>query len=172
MLSQKILLRFPNDSDSDVLFKWINNRELVIRNAPFREISVAEHVAWFANIRAKDDVVFFMIEDCETASVIGSCQLLNIHHSYRSAELQIRIGEAIFQNKGMGSEAVRQLTEYGFSELNLHRIALHVFANNLKAIHVYEKNGFIREGLFRQAARIDGLWLDVIYMAKVKEFDD
>ena len=171
-MKQLVRLRHVVDSDSDVLFEWINNRELVVFNAPFREISLPEHLAWFARIRAQEDIAFFMIENVETGMTIGSCQLLNIHPIHRSAELQIRIGAMNFQNQGAGSEAVRQLTDYGFSVLNLHRISLHVFANNLMAIRVYEKNGFVREGLFRQAARIEGHWLDVVCMAKVRGLDD
>ena len=91
---------------------------------------------------------------------------------HRSAELQIRIGSATSQNRGLGSEAVRQLIAHGFSQLKLHRISLHVFANNQRAIRAYEKNGFVREGLLRQAARVDGQWLDVVCMARVRELDD
>jgi UDP-4-amino-4,6-dideoxy-N-acetyl-beta-L-altrosamine N-acetyltransferase len=171
-MKQLVRLRHVGDSDFDVLFEWINNRDLVAFNAPFREISLPEHLAWFERIRAQEDIAFFMIENVETGLTIGSCQLLNIHPIHRSAELQIRIGAMNFQNQGAGSEAVRQLTDYGFSVLNLHRISLHVFENNLRAIRVYEKNGFAREGLFRQAARIEGHWLDVVYMAKVRGLDD
>ena len=113
-----------------------------------------------------------MIEDVKTGLTIGSCQLLNIHTIHRSAELQIRIGAINYQNQGAGSDAVRQLTEYGFSVLNLHRISLHVFATNQRAIRVYEKNGFVREGLLRKAALIDERWLDVVYMTKFRDLND
>jgi RimJ/RimL family protein N-acetyltransferase len=171
-MRQKVRLRPPVDSDSDVLFDWINNPTLVAFNAPFREILRPEHETWFARICAQEDSAFFMIEDLETGLPIGSCQLLNIHPIHRSAELQIRIGAMSFQNQGAGSDAVQQLADYGFSVLNLHRISLHVFATNQRAIRVYEKNGFVREGLFRQAAQIAGRRLDVICMAKVKGLDD
>lgn len=171
-MTSLIRLRHANDSDSDILYRWINNRDLVVLNAPFRKISIAEHNAWFASVRFQEDVVFFMIEDVRTGLAIGSCQLLHIHPIHHSAELQIRIGELPFQNNGAGSETVRQLTEYGFKILNLRRISLHVFANNARAIRVYEKNGYIREGLLRQAVRIDESWTDVVCMARLKEVNE
>jgi RimJ/RimL family protein N-acetyltransferase len=67
-----------------------------------------------------------------------------------------------YQNKGAGSEAVRLLIEHGFDKLKLHRIVIHVFSTNLRAMHVYRKNGFQQEGVLREAALIDGRWLDVI----------
>ena len=168
-MTVSVRLRPAVDSDSDILFEWINDPELVMFNAPFREIGRVEHDAWFARIRAQEEVVFFMIDSLETGLSIGSCQLLNIHPIHRSAELQIRIGSKENQNRGAGSDSVRQLVNYGFSNLNLHRIALHVFATNHRAIRVYEKNQFVSEGLLRQAALIDGQWRDVVCMARLRE---
>lgn len=164
MSSQKIRLRPICDDDSKLLFEWINNRYLVVFNAPYRPVSEAEHRAWFENIKRNTDVVFFMIEVIQSGITIGSCQLLNMHKIHRSAELQIRIGRAEFLGQGLGSEAVRLLVEYGFRRLGLHRIGLQVFSTNVRAILAYEKNGFVREGLLREAACIDENWVDVIVM--------
>ena len=171
-MNMSVSLRQVVDSDSDILFKWINTRELVEFNAPFRVIQKSEHDAWFKNIRTQTNRAFFMIQHCETGVAIGSCQLHDINIVNRSAELQIRIGELKYQNKGGGSEAVRQLTNYGFTKLNLQRISLHVFATNIRALRVYEKNGFTREGFLRDAVIINGNSLDVIRMVKLEEADE
>jgi len=167
-----IALRAAVDSDSDLLFEWINDRDLVVFNAPYRPISRPEHEEWFKRIRKRPDAAFFMIEDRSAGEPVGSCQLINVHPVHRSAELQIRIGVRRSQDQGAGSEAVRQLVEFGFTQLQLHRIALHVFSTNTRAVRVYEKCGFVREGLLRQAACIDGNWVDVICMAIVRGLDD
>ena len=57
------------------------------------------------------------------------------------AELGIAI-TAVMQNKGYGTEALKRSVEYGFNELGLTRIYLGVYANNPRAIHVYENCGF------------------------------
>ena len=46
------------------------------------------------------------------------------------------------QNMGYGTEAVKAASEYGMKTLELKRIFLKVFPDNLRAIHVYEKCGF------------------------------
>lgn len=160
--SASVRLRTVRHEDCSVLFEWINKRELVVLNAPFRTISKAEHEQWFESLSTRKNLAFFMIEDVDSGLAIGSCQLANIHDIHRSAELQIRIGRSDSQNKGAGSEAVRLLIEHGFVTLRLHRIMLHVFSTNLRAIHVYEKNGFIQEGVLREAAFIQGRWVDVL----------
>ena len=46
------------------------------------------------------------------------------------------------QNRGYGTEALRRSVEYGLRDLGLRRIYLGVYADNPRAIHVYEKCGF------------------------------
>ena len=48
------------------------------------------------------------------------------------------------------------------------RIELDVYADNLRAIALYEKAGFVREGLLRDATLIDGVFRDAILMAIVE----
>ena len=66
-------------------------------------------------------------------------------------------------------EAVRLLLDFAFRDLNLHRVYLHVFDTNAAAIRIYEKVGFVREGVLRQAAHIDGRYVDVMVMSILRE---
>ena len=63
---------------------------------------------------------------------------------------------------------MKLLCRFGFTDLKLHRIYLHVFANDLGAIRAYEKCGFVREGLLKEAAFIDGTWVDVRVMGLIE----
>jgi RimJ/RimL family protein N-acetyltransferase len=125
------------DADSDTLFRWINDRELVEYSAVFRPVSRAEHDAWFAEVTGRDDVAIFAIR--EDGRLIGTCQLLV---DGQEAELRIRIGEAAARGRGLGTEAVRALLRHAFGELGLTRVWLQVFRANTRAIRSYEKAGF------------------------------
>jgi RimJ/RimL family protein N-acetyltransferase len=46
---------------------------------------------------------------------------------------------------------------------------LHVFKTNIRAIRSYEKIGFVKEGLLRKAAHIDGKYLDIVVMGILRE---
>lgn len=169
MRAEQIRLRPVKHEDRPLLYEWITDRSLLIFNAPYYPVSEADHDRWFECMLTKrSDLVFFMIERLSDGQTIGSCQLMNINWVHRSAELQIRIGETGAQGQGAGSEVVRLLCEFGFNDLNLHRIYLQVFATNTRAISVYEKNSFVREGLLREAVHIDGQWGDVTCMARLK----
>jgi RimJ/RimL family protein N-acetyltransferase len=166
MLKSKHVVLVPLTSeDLPVLFKWINERDQVLFNAPYKPVHWDQHRAWFEDVQQRKDTIIFSIRLIEANQLIGSCQLLGINSIHRSAELQIRIGEISERGQGYGTEAVRLLLRFGFMDLNLHRIYLHVFSTNAAAIRVYEKNGFRQEGLLRQAAYINGQYVDVVYMS-------
>jgi RimJ/RimL family protein N-acetyltransferase len=69
------------------------------------------------------------------------------------------------RNRGLGTEALRMLVEYGFQRLGLHRIHLEVYAFNPRARHVYEKAGFVAEGVLRDALRYEDKWIDATVMS-------
>jgi RimJ/RimL family protein N-acetyltransferase len=163
--TERIILAPLTQEDSHLMFLWINDHESVSLNSYYMPVHEKSHLQWFDKIQQQTDVIIFGIRRREDNQLIGYCQLRDIHPIHHNAELRIRLGEKGTRNKGYGTDAVRLLVEFGFDNLNLHRIYLTVLANNSAAIHVYEKIGFIREGLLRQAAYIDGIYNDVVLMA-------
>lgn len=167
--SDHLMLAPITSEDSPTLWKWINNREQVLFSAQYKPVHKSQHEEWFASIQRRSDVVIFGIRLQETNKLIGSCQLHSIHPVHRTAELQIRIGEVSERGKGYGTEATNQLLLFAFKDLNLHRVYLHVLGDNAAALRMYEKIGFKREGALRQAAYIDGKYLDVVVMGILRE---
>jgi RimJ/RimL family protein N-acetyltransferase len=157
------------DEDLSVLFEWINRPDQVHWNSAYRPVTETDHREWFDAIRRRGDVAIFAIRVMPEKRLIGSCQLRGIDPVHHHAELQIRIGEVGERGKGHGTEAVRLLLRFGFRDLNLHRIYLNVFAHNAAAIRAYEKAGLRREGVLRQAAHIDGKYVDVVVMAILRD---
>ncbi len=162
--SENVYLASLTQDDSSIMFKWINSREDVLFNAPYKPISDSQHNRWFESITQRNDVVIFGIRLIETDELVGSCQLLNINYIHRHAELQIRLGETARRGKGFGTQAVKLLLDFAFNDLNLQRIYLHVFVTNQRAIRVYEKVGFVQEGVLRKHVHIDGKYVDLAVM--------
>ena len=165
----RVMLTTLTSADSQILWRWINNRQEVLLNAPYKPISVSQHQAWLEKIHNSNDLVIFGIRLNKTQKLIGTCQLHSIHYIHRSAELQIRVGEPAYRGDGYGTEAVELLLDFAFKDLNLQRVYLHVFKNNESALRLYEKLGFVREGVLRKAAHIDGKYVDVIVMGILRE---
>ena len=97
---------------------------------------------WIRMNLEKKAPVFSMIEK-SSGKFIGNIELMDVHDE--EAELGITI-TASMQDKGYGTESVPAIVEYGMKEINLNRIFLKVFPDNLRAIHVYEKCGFREYG--------------------------
>ena len=169
MQAEHVRLRPLRKEDGKLLYQWITDRDLFILNAAYKPVSEAEHEKWVESmLLERSDLVFFVIEDLASSVAIGTCKLLNVNAQHRSAELQIRIGDESARGKGLGTEAVKLLRNFGFQDLNLHRIYLHVFKANKRALRAYEKCGFHHEGLLRPAAFIDGEWKDLNVMGILK----
>jgi RimJ/RimL family protein N-acetyltransferase len=169
MLGEKVSLHPLRHEDKEILFQWINNRTLVNYGAPYRPISELNHEEWFKAVTRKDDVFFFVIKEKEKKTSIGSCQLHNVHWIHRSAELQIRIGDEKYRNKGYGAEAVELLLQFGFQDLNLHRVYLHLLKDNERARKAYLKAGFVVEGDLHDAAFINGKYVDLQMMSILRD---
>lgn len=148
-------------ADGNTLFRWINDRNTVILSGPFAPVSREDHDRWLARITNAPDVRIFAIR--VGGQLIGTCQLFDISMQHRSAELQIRIGEKPARGNGYGTAAVLKLLDYAVC-LGLHRVWLRAFATNHAAIRCYEKCGFLKEGLQKDVALIEGKWVDIILM--------
>lgn len=156
-------------ADGPTLFRWINDRDLVRFNSAYQPVHEPTHRAWLDGLARRTDLVAFAIRLRRTGRLIGVCQLTAISRSHRTADLQIRLGDAAARGRGYGGEAVRLLLDHAFHDLNLHRVGLQVFATNRAAIRTYERAGFRHEGTLREAAFIGGEYVDVRLMGILRE---
>ncbi len=97
----------------------------------------------------------------------GLVELIEIDYIHRRAEFQIIIDPA-FQGLGLGEKATRMALDYAFQVLNLHKIYLQVDSENSKALHIYKKIGFEKEGVLRQEFYINGRYRDAVRMCIFK----
>ena len=105
-------------------------------------------------------MMYSMLEK-NTKAFIGNIEIMNLTDS--SCEIGIVITESM-QNKHYGKEALSTLINYIFNELNLPEVTLVVFSNNERAIHCYEKLGFIRYKVVKNVKVEDNKQIDDIYM--------
>ena len=73
-----------------------------------------------------------------------------------------------FWSKGIMTEAVRLICEIAFAELDILRITGLVYAPNVASQRVLEKNGFLKEGIQRNAVCKDGEVYDLCLYGKLK----
>jgi RimJ/RimL family protein N-acetyltransferase len=69
---------------------------------------------------------------------------------------------------GLFGKALMEVTLREALRSGLTRIKLGVFSDNARAIALYEKTGFVREGVLRDHVLIDGRYQDLIMMAMIR----
>ncbi|MEC0184412.1 GNAT family protein [Paenibacillus peoriae] len=125
-----------------------------------------DQIARYIEAKGQDtSSLLLLIALCENDRVIGDIALQDIDTMNRSAGIRIAINEQGDQGKGYGSEALILMLGYGFGICNLHRIELNVFDYNERAIRCYEKVGFQREGVQRDALFYNHEYHDSILMS-------
>lgn len=73
------------------------------------------------------------------------------------------------RRQGVCAPMLERLLEIGFGELGLRRIELRAYAFNTPAIRCYERAGFLREGVLRQAQRVGSEVWDLVVMGILRE---
>ena len=146
-------LRELDKKDLSIINQWRNDPKL-IRNleAPFRYINAEVDEKWYNNyINNRDNQVRCAIVSDENDDIIGLVSLTNINHFNQSATFHIMIGDEKNQGRGIGTFAVIEMLKHAFNNLNLQRVELGTIDYNEPAQHIYEKVGFIKEGIKRKA---------------------
>ena len=123
--------------------------------------------AWVALQSSKDPAEYFAI--CDAAGPIGGIGLNTQRgDSRRSAELGYYLGKQ-FWGRGITTAAVKVVTTYGFETLGLIRIYARVRKSNGASSRVLEKAGYRREGILRQAGLTQGVPVDLLMYAMLRE---
>lgn len=107
---------------------------------------------------------YFSIRALEDDRLLGETDLDITSWASRDAFVGIGIGDRADWGRGYGTDAMRLILRYAFTELNLCRVSLSVFEYNPRAIRSYEKCGFCIEGRQRAAMGRDGRRWDIVYM--------
>lgn len=105
---------------------------------------------------------------CHEDEYVGEVVINELDADNLSCNLRIAlIGSRVF-GKGFGTEALRLVLGHVFSTTPLNRVSLGVYDFNERARRVYEKVGFVVEGVLRDALLWEGEWHDEIVMSVLR----
>ena len=162
-----IYLRPMTVEDTGRIVAW-RNEISVRKNFIYQELFTAEgHLRWIRDMVEPGKVVQFIICDMTTDQPLGSVYVRDIDRTHHKGEYGIFLGEDGARGRGVGTAAAKLMLQFCFEELNLHRVYLRVFAENMAAIRSYEKAGFVKEAVLKDDVCIDGVFRDIVWMAKV-----
>ncbi len=169
LIGKTIYLRAPEEGDEVVIALSENHpdpRENLFYAFP---TSVRDQLEKLNREQSDPHTIVYTICTRERDQIIGKTTFYRIDWVGRTAVFYLAISEAANWQKGYGGEVTRLMVEYAFDTLNLNRIQLHVFKDNKAAVKVYEKAGFIVEGILRQAMYHNGRYCDFYVMGILRE---
>ena len=154
--------------DTGQLFVWMNDVDAARLDLAYRPTDWMAFKAWMDELPRTNTQILFAIRKLFEPQIVGFVIFKNIQFVHRSAEIGLRIGAEVERGKGYGKRALSLALNYAWNHLNLHRVSLTVFAHNARAIAAYRAVGFEDEGRMKDAAFIDGEWVDVVVMAALR----
>lgn len=146
-----ILLRALDKSDAPVIASLINNKKIWdnIRDYIPHPYTLENALEFIDNTQKEAPTVTFAITyQGQIAGVIGLVPLTDVYK--KTASLGYWLGEP-FWGKGIATVALKLLTHYGLYQLGFIRMETTVFEYNPASMRVLEKNGYLKEGIFRKA---------------------
>jgi RimJ/RimL family protein N-acetyltransferase len=157
----KTVLRPLRLSDAARLHAWNCDATINPEGARYRATVLSER-GWIRAVRKLRTDTYFALDN-DVGDHIGLVSLNGVSSMDRSAVASILIGRRWWSH-GYGSDAMRAILKFAFGERRLHRVTLYVLATNLRALALYRRLGFRKEGVLRENVLLHGEFVDEIIL--------
>lgn len=165
---QRWLIRQARMEDAEAVCRIFNHEEVFpnTMQLPFSSPSY-----WQQRLECMDRG-HHMLAACHPQTPETLLGLIGLHTVAASARVaHVRtIGLSVdpdYAGQGIGSQLLRAAIDLADNWLNVTRLSLGVYSHNQRAIDLYERHGFIKEGLSRGISFGHGRYLDSLEMARL-----
>lgn len=160
---ERISLVIPEKEDLDVMYKAINNVNIIKHLQPIRH-NTRETEEKFLNSKLESADKFFVIMLNDTKEIIGWVAFNDYNQNNRNWEIWICLYDESKMSKWYWTEAMKLFLKYAFEYIWSNKVKLNVYANNLRAKTSYEKCWFKEVWVFKQEHYIMWEYVDSIAM--------
>lgn len=169
---KRVKLRKLNISDAEFIVKWAKNKDITKYTsviAPPCELKEAKNFIKKANLDIKNRSAYeFGIELKENKDLIGTINLSNINKKNKNAEVGIWLAKE-YWDKGLSTEALNLILQFGFEKLRLEKIQARVLHKNVRAQKLLKRIGFKLEGKLRRKTFFNNQWFDDFIFGMLKK---
>lgn len=166
---EKVTLKPIKKEDSKDFVCWRNSKFVKSSFIIQTDFTVEQQNAWIDKINENNDVKQFIIYLNTTNEKIGTVYLKDIDYFHEKAEFGIFLKSTEMSGKGYGSDATNAILKYAFCTLSLNKVYLRVLEKNTIAIKSYEKNHFVKEGVAYEDVKINGIFVNVVFMSILRK---
>jgi RimJ/RimL family protein N-acetyltransferase len=166
----KIVLRTPKWEDLDDLLELINS--VVAEGAEIgrnEEVSREQEIDWLSGLlsRLERAKTFFMVAEVK-GKIIASSDINKQNGFQKHVGVVGIVIKKDFRELGIGTVMMGFLIEQA-KKMGMKVLTLTAFASNKRAIHVYEKVGFVQTGLIPKKHLKNDEYIDEVIMTKLLE---
>ena len=136
---------------SENYLSWLNDKDVnMYLESGFYQHNMQGLVDFVNGYQSNKKAVFLVIRLKENDKHIGNIKIDKINYIHRNCEYGIMMGDKTEWGKGYAKEASIAIINYAFEELGLNKVNLGVIDSNDVAVKLYEKIGFVVEGVLKQ----------------------
>ena len=139
------------------------NRPEYLETIPFEEVKRYVEALW-----ESDTDIFLAVTHRTCKRFVGTVRAARIDLKTLTADLGILIGDRNYWGSGVATDALSVLADYLFHELGLRRLTAGLLEPNKAMLRVFEKLGFVKEGVFRKHDLYEGEYVDHIFLGCFK----
>lgn len=166
LADELITLRGIEKEDADLLYDMINDPEMENNVVGWSlPVSKDQQLMWINNLQTDKNIRYAI--DAGNG-IIGTAIISSIDFKNRTANLNIKISKK-HRGNGYASHAIKLMIDYCFDELNLHCITANVIYDNKTSRNLWEKIGFVRDGVLRERVYKKGEYKDLIAYSLLRE---
>lgn len=158
---KEVSLRALEEEDLSVLKNWRNRKHVRKTTREYKLLNMINQKKWFELIHTQNpprDIIFGIVD--KKLKLVGFTALTYIDWKNRNAEISIYFAKENWQNTIQATDTLNLIMEYGFKELNLHRLWVEIFSLSKENIILFTKHKFVKEGILRDKVWRDGKWWD------------
>lgn len=163
-----VRLRALEEEDLKILKEWRNTQHVRKTTREYRLLSMINQKKWFESIHNTHpplEIMFGVLN--KRSKLIGVTGLTYIDWKNRHAEISVYLSFENWQKTKEAQDTINLITEYGFGELNLHRLWAEIFSLASENIRLFEKMKFIKEGILREKLWRKGKWWNSVIYSKL-----
>ena len=166
-----IYLRKLNlDDDLSKYLSWVNDKEMTVyMELRHKEHSIDDLKRYIGSHLESNNYLCGIFKKSDD-SHIGNVLLSLIDEDNKHCDIGIFIGRE-YWGYGFGSTAVNLLCEYAFDTLKLNKIIAGVVKENVGSKKLFEKCGFVLEGIGKEEFKINDKFLDMLWFGKINTGD-
>ncbi|UJH90475.1 GNAT family N-acetyltransferase [Antarcticibacterium sp. 1MA-6-2] len=168
--TERLLLRQFQQDDLENVFYGLSHPE-VIRYYGVNYKSLEEtqkQIKWFRELDVTGTGIWWAITSLEEKQFLGGIGINSLNEDHQKAEIGYWLLPD-FWGKGIIAEAGRELIQYAFKNLNLHRIEAYVEDGNQNSEKLLEKLDFNYEGTMGDCEIKNGNFISVKIYARLNK---